>query len=114
MLRSLRHALGPQFGTLCLAAWLLTLIQYVRAALQRMREQNSDSFLVACFTMCMDFLYQIMAFITKFGVVRAAITGEGFWDASRGAVQLLSRNLLDTVSPDCVIVVEVVMLWFRC
>jgi hypothetical protein len=27
LMRSLRHALGPNFGSLCLAAWLLNLLQ---------------------------------------------------------------------------------------
>jgi hypothetical protein len=29
-MRSLRHALGPNFGSLCLAAWLLNLLQVGR------------------------------------------------------------------------------------
>jgi hypothetical protein len=45
----------------------------------------------------LDFLYAIFESITKFGVVRAAITGEAFMDACHGAVDLLARNLLDTV-----------------
>jgi hypothetical protein len=37
-LLSARHALGPSFGSLCLASWLLTLIKYARAALDKMRQ----------------------------------------------------------------------------
>lgn len=37
-LRSARHALGPSFGSMCLASWLLTLIQYARALLDKIRQ----------------------------------------------------------------------------
>jgi hypothetical protein len=37
LMRSLRHALGPNFGSLCLAAWLLNLLQVGRDAGQAVR-----------------------------------------------------------------------------
>lgn len=123
-------------------------------------QQDSDGgFCVLLLTSCLDFFYAIFEAITKFGVVRAAvspgmppsrpsgdhvtvnlcfaaclnlrlatviskpmlavhidppqththhtctqmhygsqITGEGFMDASHGVVEILARNLLDTVS----------------
>lgn len=96
-LRSARHALGPSFGSLCLGSWLLTLISYARAALDRVRQDNESGFCALMLTSCLDFIYQIFEAITKFGVVRAAITGEAFMDACRGIVDLLARNTLDTV-----------------
>jgi nitrate reductase gamma subunit len=42
---------------------------------------------------------QILEQLTKFGVVRMAITGEAFMDACAGATRILVNNLLDTVRP---------------
>lgn len=97
LLRSTRHALGPSFGSLCLASWLLTLIRYARAALDRIRQDNESGFCALMLATCLDFLYALFEAITKFGVVRAAITGEAFMDACHGVVDLLARNTLDTV-----------------
>ncbi|GBF94104.1 choline transporter-like [Raphidocelis subcapitata] len=97
VLLSARHALGPSFGSLCLASWLLTLISYARAALDKIRQDNQGNFCAVVLTACLDFLYAIFEAVTKFGVVRAAITGEAFMDACRGTVDLLARNMLDTV-----------------
>jgi hypothetical protein len=36
--------------------------------------------------------------VSKFGVVVMAITGEPFWSGCAHAVQLLTRNLLNTVA----------------
>lgn len=96
-LRSARHALGPSFGSLCLASWLLTVIQYARAALDKIRQDNEGGFCAMVLTSCLDFLYQIFEAVTRFGVVRAAITGEPFLEACHGIVGLLQRNALDTV-----------------
>lgn len=95
-LRSIKNALGPSFGSLCLASWMLTLIQYARAMLEKIRQED-NGFCAAVFTTCLDFLYSVLEAVTRFGVVRAAITGEGFMDSCHGAVDLLARNLLDTV-----------------
>jgi hypothetical protein len=96
-LRSARHALGPSFGTLCLASWCLTLVKYARAALDKMRADNEGGFFGWLFATCLDFLYAIFEALTSFGIVRAAITGEAFFDACAAAASLLSRNLLDAV-----------------
>ncbi|KIZ03650.1 hypothetical protein MNEG_4304 [Monoraphidium neglectum] len=96
-LRSARHALGASFGSLALASWLLTLIQYARAALDKIRQDNEGNFCALLLTSCLDFIYALFEAVTKFGVVRAAITGEAFMDACHGIVNLLSRNALDTV-----------------
>jgi hypothetical protein len=34
---------GPSFGSLCLASWLLTLISYARAALDKIRQVRADA-----------------------------------------------------------------------
>ncbi|KAI8476195.1 MAG: plasma-membrane choline transporter-domain-containing protein [Monoraphidium minutum] len=96
-LRSARQALGASFGSLCFASWLLTLIKMARATLDKIRQDNEGGVCALILTSCLDFLYAMFEAVTKFGVVRAAITGEAFMDACHGVVGLLSRNALDTV-----------------
>lgn len=99
-MRSLKFALGPNFGSLCLGSWVLTVIQYVRAALENIRQQaaeNGGGLLVACLAGCLDMLYALFQQLTKFSIVTMAITGDGFWESCRTAFDLLTRNLLNTV-----------------
>jgi len=97
LMRNTRHALGPSFGTLCCASWLLALIRTIRSMLDQARRDNNGNLCMALLISCLDVIYQILEQFTKFGVVRAAITGEAFMPACRAAVSLLTRNLLDTV-----------------
>ncbi|CAL8471654.1 g11196 [Coccomyxa elongata] len=99
-LRTVRFALGPQFGTLSLGAAVLTVIQIMRQALQQAQErrrQEGESLanvvwsLLAC---CLQCIWGLIEYITKFATVRAAITGEAFLEAGRNVTQLLTRNFL--------------------
>jgi hypothetical protein len=99
-MRSLKYALGPNFGSLALGSWVLTVIQYVRSALENIRQQaaeNGGGLLVSCLAACLDLLYSLFQQLTKFGIITMAITGEGFWESCRTAFDLLTRNLLNTV-----------------
>lgn len=95
---ALKNALGSSFGTNALAAWILALVSWARSALQQLREQARDSFLAQLVLSCADVVYSIIEQLSRFGVVFAAITGDGFFDAARQSTSLLSRNLLDTVA----------------
>lgn len=95
---ALKNALGPSFGTLALAAWILNLISWARQALQQLREQSRESFIAQLLLSCVDFLYSVLEQLSKFGVVFAAITGDDFFTAARQATSLLSRNLLSTAA----------------
>lgn len=61
------------------------------------RQDNEGNLCVVLLMSCLEFLYALLEAVTKFGVVRAAITGEAFMDACHGVVDILARNLLDTV-----------------
>ena len=47
--------------------------------------------LLAC---CLQCIWGLIEYITKFATVRAAITGEAFFTAGRNVTQLLTRNFL--------------------
>jgi hypothetical protein len=47
--------------------------------------------LLAC---CLQCIWGLIEYITKFATVRAAITGEAFFEAGRNVTQLLTRNFL--------------------
>jgi hypothetical protein len=40
---SLRHALGPSLGSLCKSSALLTLMSYLRSALEKAREESRNN-----------------------------------------------------------------------
>jgi hypothetical protein len=59
LVRSTRHALGPSFGTLCCASWLLALIQTIRSMLDQARRENNGNLCVALLLTCLDVIYQV-------------------------------------------------------
>jgi len=94
---SLRAAFGPSFGSLCLASWLLNLLNMLKSAAQNARAENRDNLLVQVLVSCFEFLLTILEAVTKFAVVRMAITGEALIPSCRSTADLLARNLLDSV-----------------
>ena len=93
--RSVGHAFGPQFGSLAYGGLVLAWAQILRDMADRMqRERNIFSVLLGCILAC---LADLIAFLTKFATIRAAITGEAFCDAGRQSTDLLKRNFLPTV-----------------
>ncbi|WIA40658.1 hypothetical protein OEZ86_004364 [Tetradesmus obliquus] len=95
--RSLGHALGPNFGSLCLAAWLLNLLQMLKSMAENARAENRDNFFVQLLVSCFEFLLTLLEAVTKFAVVRLAITGDALMPSCRSTADLLARNLLDSV-----------------
>lgn len=100
VLRSLGHALGASFGTLCAASALLTLVSYLRQALdaaeKRARDENKVVAIIAMIVVAiLRVVLSLVEFLTRFTTVRAAITGEGFIDAAHGSLNLMRRNALD-------------------
>ncbi len=67
--------------------------RHVVARWRRAREnQGLLAALLACTVGC---LLELLEQLTKFAVVRAAMTGQGFWFASQEVVGLLRRNAMD-------------------
>eukprot|EP00775_Hariotina_reticulata_P001350 gene1350-1691_t len=95
--RSFRQAFGPSFGSLCLASWLLNLLQMLKSMAESARRDNTTNIFVQLLLSCFEFLITLLEAVTKFAVVRIAITGEPLMEGCRKTTELLSRNLLDTV-----------------
>ena len=55
-------------------------------------------------TFCLECIYSLVEYLTKFATVRMAITGEAFFDAARRATDLLTRNFLK-VTPKCPVLI---------
>lgn len=69
---------GPSFGT-------------CRAQENR---QNGQSLLWSLLSCCLQCIWGVIEYITKFATIRAAITGEAFFEAGRSVTDLLMRNAL--------------------
>jgi hypothetical protein len=59
-------------------------------------------------------MLQLLEAVTKFAVVRIAITGEPLMEGCKGTTELLSRNLLDTVSIAANGAVPAVLTFLHC
>lgn len=93
--KSVRAALGPSFGSLCLGGAILTMVSLLRSALEELRKRAESNVFLYCFFVLISFVYTLVEMVTKFATVRLAITGEGFMVASKNVVDLLHRNFLD-------------------
>lgn len=60
----------------------------------RQEARNEGNLLVSIATFCLECIYSLVEYLTKFATVRMAITGEAFFDAARRATDLLTRNFL--------------------
>lgn len=58
---SLRAAFGPSFGSLCLASWLLNLLNMLKSAAQSARAENRDNILVQLLVSCFEFMLTVSA-----------------------------------------------------
>ena len=72
-------------------AWLTRNVCCNRA---RQEARNEGNLLVSIATFCLECIYSLVEYLTKFATVRMAITGEAFFDAARRATDLLTRNFL--------------------
>lgn len=59
------------------------------------REQGRGNLLAACAVACLQVVLALIEFLTKFATIRAALSGEAFFDAGRAVTALLARNALD-------------------
>jgi len=93
---SLRNALGPSFGTICFGSFVLTMVELAKQATERMRrdEDNRGNVLVCLLSSCLECLYAIIEYISKFATLQAAMTGAAFCDAASSVTDLLTRNFL--------------------
>jgi len=88
-------AFGPSAGSLSLGGAVLTLADMLRKAAEQ-GNGSGESFVACIAKMMMSCLASLLEAITRFATVRVALTGEAFFDAARGAIDLLTRNMLNT------------------
>lgn len=88
------NALGPSFGTLCFGSFILTMVEMCKAAMERLRRQERGNILVCLLTACLECIYALIEYISKFATLQAAMTGDSFCDAAASVTDLLQRNFL--------------------
>jgi uncharacterized membrane protein required for colicin V production len=96
-IRSIKHALGPSFGSLSFGAAILTLVELARNAMEQARQNSSNDGMAIFWSLLsffMECFFQIIEYLTKFATIMASITGEDFMTAGRKATDLLARNFL--------------------
>lgn len=58
-MKSMRNALGPQFGSLCLASWLLNLLNMLKSMAENARNENRNNIFVQLMVSCFEFLLTV-------------------------------------------------------
>lgn len=66
-LRSLKHALGPSFGSLCLSSLVLTVSQLMREALEQAQQDNNGNVVMMCLNCLAQLFWSIIEYLTKVG-----------------------------------------------
>lgn len=98
-LSALRNAAGPSFGSLCFGSLVLAAVSVAREINRNVRRdatrQGGGVAVVMCLlSSCMDCVYVLIEYISKFATIQCAITGAAFCDAARSVSQLLANNFL--------------------
>lgn len=98
-LSALRNAAGPSFGSLCFGSLVLTAVSVAREINRNARRdasrQGGRIAVVMCLlSSCLDCIYALIEYISKFATIQCAITGAAFCDAARSVSQLLANNFL--------------------
>ena len=98
-LSALRNAAGPSFGSLCFGSLVLTAVNVAREINRNARRdagrQGGGIAIVMCLlSSCLDCIYALIEYISKFATIQCAITGAAFCDAARSVSQLLANNFL--------------------
>lgn len=94
---SLRNALGPSSGTVCLSGLLICAVRVVRAAVDSARQEELQGIVNLMLRCCVNALLTAIDFLNKFTINFAAITGEAYCTSARMTYELLKRNLLSAV-----------------
>jgi hypothetical protein len=92
-LRSLRHAFGPQRGTLCFAGAAMIVAQYVAGLAESLQRRGGP--LGCLLSVPLRWAAFVVQELTRFAVIVSAITGESLRDAGRRGLDLLKRNALE-------------------
>ncbi|KAI8468538.1 MAG: plasma-membrane choline transporter-domain-containing protein [Monoraphidium minutum] len=104
---TLRHALGPQRGTVCFAGAVMALIQALRQAADsgtRTSDGRQGAGAAAAALLCCvlraaaQCVLSVAEFLCRYALTWAALTGQGLVDAGKEVTALLKRNLLDAVT----------------
>jgi len=92
-MRSLKHAAGPQFGSICFGGLIMVVVNEIRRLARNQRQQGSFlGCIAACLLSC---LAELLEYLTKMTTIMASITGEKFLDAGKSCMGLLKRNAMD-------------------
>mmetsp|Transcript_49726 Transcript_49726/g.95038 ORF Transcript_49726/g.95038 Transcript_49726/m.95038 type:complete len:549 (+) Transcript_49726:102-1748(+) len=92
---ALGHAAGKQFGTVCFASLVLTIVQTLRSMARKDRDHrgNIAMWLLQCVLEC---VFSLIEYLTNFATIFAAITGLGFCEAGKEVTSILKRNFLSS------------------
>ena len=91
---SVKHALGPSFGTICYGSFVIAAVEMLKRAAEKSRRENRGNLLVYCVVCCLECIYAFVEYISRFAMLQASMTGEAFCDAAKTVSDLLSRNFL--------------------
>lgn len=91
---ALKNAFGPSFGTICYGGFVITIIEMLKQATEKARREHDRNIFMCCIAMCLECIYAIIEYISRFAMIQASMTGEAFCDAARSITDLLQRNFL--------------------
>jgi hypothetical protein len=92
-----KETLRPGRLLFCLQHAWLTVQGRSEAVHARRAQENrrqGESLIWSLLSCCLECIWGLIEYVTKFATVRAAITGEAFLEAGRNVTDLLMRNFL--------------------
>ena len=101
-----KWALSKNFGSLCFAAFVLSVVSAIGYLVNKLRAKADEEgnkitrFIMACVQCCWVCIQKYIEFLTKMTVIAMSITGEAFCTSGKNTQALLRRNDLDGIVLD--------------
>lgn len=86
---ALKHAFTSALGTIAFASLIITICEALKRMAQKQRQNGLVGCLIACCIVC---ILNYLEFLTRFALVYAALTGEGFCSSGRNFMDSCSRH----------------------
>lgn len=97
--QSLKRSVTYSFGSICLAAMLLTAVSTVQFILRRLKRlaRFTDFVLLRFLVACFAYLESFVQGVNQYTLVYIAHSGDDFWTATKNCAYLFRRNLFSAL-----------------
>jgi hypothetical protein len=102
MKKSIKRAFTTSFGTICFGSFFEALIKALRRTVEDKNRRNKS--IIACIIVCiLQLIEKVIGYLNEWAFIFAALTGQGFVQASKSFIELFKKRGWTVIINDAVI-----------